>query len=58
MGAKVAVVGHGYWGKNLARNFYELGALRTLCDDSPAALEAARAKYPGILFCSSYAELP
>jgi UDP-2-acetamido-3-amino-2,3-dideoxy-glucuronate N-acetyltransferase len=57
VGANVAVVGHGYWGKNLARNFYELGALRTLCDDSPAALEAARAKYPGILFCSSYDEL-
>jgi len=57
VGAKVAVVGHGYWGKNLARNFYELGALRTLCDDSPAALEAARTKYPGILFCSSYDEL-
>jgi UDP-2-acetamido-3-amino-2,3-dideoxy-glucuronate N-acetyltransferase len=55
--ANVAVVGHGYWGKNLARNFFELGALRTLCDESHAALEAARAKYPGIEFCSSYDEL-
>jgi UDP-2-acetamido-3-amino-2,3-dideoxy-glucuronate N-acetyltransferase len=29
---KVAVVGCGYWGKNLVRNFYELGALRWVCD--------------------------
>jgi UDP-2-acetamido-3-amino-2,3-dideoxy-glucuronate N-acetyltransferase len=29
----VAVVGCGYWGKNLARNFYTLGALHTICDN-------------------------
>ena len=28
----VAVVGVGYWGKNLVRNFYDLGALAALCD--------------------------
>ena len=28
----VAVVGSGYWGKNLVRNFDELGALHTICD--------------------------
>ena len=28
----VGVVGCGYWGKNLVRNFYELGALRAICD--------------------------
>jgi UDP-2-acetamido-3-amino-2,3-dideoxy-glucuronate N-acetyltransferase len=52
--ANVAVVGHGYWGKNLARNFFELGALRTLCDENTAALEAVRARYPGVNFCGSY----
>jgi cell division GTPase FtsZ len=26
-GIKVAVVGVGYWGKNLVRNFHELGVL-------------------------------
>ena len=26
----VAVVGVGYWGKNLVRNFYDLGALAVL----------------------------
>jgi len=28
----IAVVGAGYWGKNLVRNFYELGVLHTVCD--------------------------
>jgi len=32
MGLKVAFVGAGYWGKNLARNFYELGVLDVICD--------------------------
>jgi UDP-2-acetamido-3-amino-2,3-dideoxy-glucuronate N-acetyltransferase len=29
---KVAVVGCGYWGKNLVRNFHELGSLLAICD--------------------------
>jgi UDP-2-acetamido-3-amino-2,3-dideoxy-glucuronate N-acetyltransferase len=28
----VAVVGCGYWGKNLVRNFHNLGSLRCVCD--------------------------
>lgn len=32
----VAVVGCGYWGKNLVRNFAELGALSAVCDASEA----------------------
>ena len=28
----IAVIGCGYWGKNLVRNFYELGALAAVCD--------------------------
>jgi predicted dehydrogenase len=30
--SKVAVIGCGYWGKNLVRNFYNLGALAMVCD--------------------------
>lgn len=29
---KLAVIGCGYWGKNLVRNFSELGALDVVCD--------------------------
>jgi len=32
---KVAVVGCGYWGKNLARNFKQLGALAAIFDLNP-----------------------
>ena len=40
----IAVVGMGYWGKNLVRNFHELGALRVLCDSDPRmSRPAARA---------------
>ncbi|GJQ23497.1 oxidoreductase [Candidatus Brocadia sapporoensis] len=31
----VAVVGAGYWGKNLLRNFNELGALYAICESDP-----------------------
>jgi UDP-2-acetamido-3-amino-2,3-dideoxy-glucuronate N-acetyltransferase len=36
---RVAVVGCGYWGKNLVRNFAELGALAGICDPDRATAE-------------------
>lgn len=33
--AQVAVIGCGHWGKNLVRNYYELGALAAVADDDP-----------------------
>jgi len=36
---RVAVVGCGYWGKNLVRNFAELGALAAICDPDRASAE-------------------
>jgi len=47
---KVAVVGMGYWGKNLVRNFHQLDALACVCDASSAAEEAVRKDYAGIRF--------
>ena len=44
----IAVVGCGYWGKNLVRNFYELGVLKTICDESEVTLKGLFAKYQGI----------
>jgi len=40
----VAVVGTGYWGQNLMRNFAELGALRTVCDANSLAEAKADAQ--------------
>jgi UDP-2-acetamido-3-amino-2,3-dideoxy-glucuronate N-acetyltransferase len=36
----VGVVGCGYWGRNLVRNFHELGALGAICDVNQASLDA------------------
>ena len=33
----VALLGYGYWGKNLARNLHEMGALKLVCDPSGEA---------------------
>jgi UDP-2-acetamido-3-amino-2,3-dideoxy-glucuronate N-acetyltransferase len=35
-GKNIAVIGAGYWGKNLVRNFHQLGVLRTVCDGAQA----------------------
>ncbi|MEE8470507.1 MAG: Gfo/Idh/MocA family oxidoreductase [Dehalococcoidia bacterium] len=48
MDRNIAVVGCGYWGKNLTRNFAELGALHTVCDSSPEALRSVEPLYPNI----------
>lgn len=43
---KVAVVGCGYWGKNLVRNFYQLDALRMVCDATPQGRAVAQQLAP------------
>jgi len=44
----VAVIGAGYWGKNLVRNFYQLGVLRTICDGSQSICEEMIGTYPDV----------
>jgi predicted dehydrogenase len=43
---QVAVIGCGYWGKNLVRNFAQLGALRMVCDSSEAGQKLAAEMAP------------
>jgi len=38
---KISVIGCGYWGKNLVRNFSELGALHSVCDANHELANAA-----------------
>ena len=44
----LALIGAGYWGRNLARNFHQLGALTVVCDSSDEVLAAQSAACPGI----------
>src|SRR3977135_3241474 len=54
---KVAVVGVGYWGKNLVRNFHELGALGALCDAEESVGTHYERQYPGVRFFSDYSRV-
>jgi len=52
--ARVAVVGVGYWGKNLVRNFHGLGALAALCDAVPGAGARLSQEYPAVPFHADF----
>ena len=54
MKRNVAVVGMGYWGRNLVRNFHQLGALHTVCDAVEARRDEVAAQCPGVAFEPSY----
>lgn len=47
----VAVVGTGYWGKNLVRVFDELGVLKLICDKNEIVLEKLGEKHPQAETC-------
>lgn len=50
----VALVGAGYWGKNLARNLHEIGVLNTICDVSTPLLDQYQALYPGVTLTTHF----
>ena len=45
MKKNIAVVGCGHWGKNLIRNFYELGVLASICDPNIEIAEQYSKQY-------------
>src|SRR3989454_6792108 len=50
----VAVVGVGYWGRNLVRNFHEFRALAALCDAEGSVEESCRYEYENVRFCREF----
>ena len=52
----LGVAGCGYWGKNLVRNFSELGVLGALCDVESRRMEAFRATHE-IRITTSFEEM-
>lgn len=54
---RVAVIGSGYWGKNLVRNFRELGALAAVCDVTEAGRATARELAPDVPILGDVGEL-
>lgn len=53
----IALVGTGYWGKNLVRNFHALGSLKLLCDRSEATLKNFKEQFPDLEVCTSLNEV-
>ncbi|MGH7183901.1 MAG: Gfo/Idh/MocA family protein, partial [Nitrospiraceae bacterium] len=53
----VAVVGAGYWGKNLVRNFHGLNVLGAICDSDPERLEAFKQQYPSAKMFNAYSDV-
>ena len=51
---RVAVVGMGYWGKNLVRNFHQLGALAAVCDSDPAVKAVCERDYGNVRFIPDF----
>ncbi len=48
---RIAIIGSGYWGKNLVRNFNQIGALELICDRSGVILKNFREQYRGVKTC-------
>src|SRR6516165_11880679 len=47
---KIGVIGYGYWGPNIVRNFYNASnaTVACVCDLSPKSLQRVRRHYPSM----------
>ena len=53
----VAIIGGGYWGKNLVRNFHGLNALKLISDKNDAILAGFKDQFDGIDTCFSLVDV-
>lgn len=53
----IAVIGCGYWGKNLVRNLAELNSLHTICDINENNIKPLKEKYPHLTISYDYRQL-
>ena len=51
---RIAVIGAGYWGKNLVRNFCQLGVLKSVCDLDQNILSKITEDYPDVTAVSDF----
>ena len=49
--ASIAVIGSGYWGENLVRNFHQLGVLKLICDKNEKIVNQFKKQYPDVETC-------
>lgn len=54
---KIAVIGCGVWGRNIVRNFYNLGVLEIVCDIDEENLKKVTGQYPGVKVTRDFHEI-
>ena len=54
---QIALVGCGYWGKNLCRNFYGLGALTSVVDATESGQTTARSLAPNAIISNNFNDI-
>ncbi len=57
--ARVGVIGYGYWGPNIVRNFHGLehAQVTAVCDQNPAALRRVGRTYPGLHVTTDFSDV-
>ena len=53
----IAVVGSGYWGKNLIRNYHQIGVLKVIGDHNETVLTEFARQYPDVEPCMAFSDL-
>ena len=54
---RIALIGAGYWGKNILRNLYQLTAISVLCEEDKDLLARYKTQYPDIDFTTDYKKI-
>jgi len=56
---RIGVIGYGYWGPNIVRNFCAVEGARVLsvCDTNPHSIDRAKKQYPHLDFCYDYRDI-
>jgi len=53
----LAIIGSGYWGKNLVRNYFQLNSLKLVCDSNENSLSYIHKNYPCVETCMAINEV-
>jgi UDP-2-acetamido-3-amino-2,3-dideoxy-glucuronate N-acetyltransferase len=54
---KLGLIGGGYWGKNLIREFNNIGFLETICEINPDLISKYNLEYPNLYITDNYQEM-
>lgn len=53
----IALIGAGYWGKNILRNLYEMGFLHSVCETNPQLVKDFKQLFPDTEYLDSVEEV-